>query len=642
MAVGDVLGIGVNGLLAFQKALATTGHNISNVNTDGYSRQRVDFSTRAPVLSGNSYLGTGTQVRSVDRVYNDFLTSQVRGNTAAYQQLDTYHTLSSQIDNVLADPNVGLTPAMNEFFSAMQDVANDPTSAAARQVAISQGQSLADRFHYLDDRLQALDQQVNDNVRNTTSEINTLAQSIADVNRKIFIAGGIDGPAPNDLLDQRDQLLNQLSERVAVTSYYQDDGSMNVLIGNGQALVVGFDAQQLSVVSNQYDPQRLEVAFVSPGGAATPVTSQLSGGTLGGTIEFRNRVLDPSLNKLGQLAAGLAKSFNDQHRLGIDLSGAFGGDFFQDIASSAPRALASSYNTGSAVISASVSDASSLTNSDYQLKFSGGNYSLTRLSDNTVTNLTGFPGTPANVDGITLSLASGAMVDGDSFLIQPTREGAKKMAMAPITADQLAVAAPISTAAALSNTGSGQISSGQVNGPPPTDPNLMQTVTLTFNNPPTSFDVSGVGTGNPVSVPYTAGADISYNGFTVQINGRPASGDVFTIQANTPAAGDNRNALAMTALQQKPILANNSASYNDFYGQWVADIGTTTHQAQLNSDAQSSLLDQAVQARDTVSGVNLDEEAANLIRFQQAYQATAQVISTANTMFQTLLNATGH
>lgn len=640
MAVGDTLGIGINGLLAFQKALATVGHNISNANTDGYSRQRVDFATRSPVLSGSSYVGSGTRISSVERVYDDFLTSQVRTNTAAYNQLDTFNTLAGQIDNVLADPNVGLTPVMTDFFNAVQDVANDPTSAAARQVMLSQGQSLTQRFHYLDNRLRTLDQSVNDRMRDTTSEINSLAQSIAEVNQKIFAAGGLHGPAPNDLLDQRDQLLNQLSERVSVTAYYQDDGSLNVLVGTGQSLVVGFDAQQLSVVSNQYDPERLEVAYVTAG-TATPVTNQLSGGTLGGTLEFRNRLLDPSLNKIGQLAEGLAATLNNQHRLGIDLNGAMGGDFFEDIATTVPRALASNYNSGNGLVDVVISDINAMTDSDYQLKRNGAGYSLTRLSDNTVVNLSGFPGTPATVDGLTLSLVSGAINDGDSYLVQPSRNGARTLAMAPITPDQIAVAGAIRTTAELANSGTGVISAGQVNGPPPADPNLLQTVTLTFNNPPTSFDVNGTGTGNPSGVVYTPGGDISYNGFTVQISGTPAAGDVFTVRPNTAAAGDNRNALQMVALQQSMTLAKGSASYQDFYGQWVADIGTTTHQAELNRDAQNSLLDQAVQARDTVSGVNLDEEAANLMRYQQAYQATAQVISVANDMFQTLLNATG-
>lgn len=650
MAGSDILGVGISGLLAFQRQLATTGHNISNANTEGYSRQLVELSAQNPQFAGNGYIGSGVQVTAVRRAYSDFLTTQVRGATTANSQLQVYHDLASQVDNLLADPQAGLTPSLQRFFDAMQVVANDPASIPARQVLLSEANALADRFHYLDRRLEDMRQGVNTQINSVVNEINSIASGIAAANRQIVDATGYGGgQPPNDLLDKRDALVAQLAQRVAVTAVPQDDGALNVFIGNGQTLVTGGTSSSLSIVSNPYDATRSEVGYTT-GGVTAMISDYLTGGTLGAALDFRGQILDPAQNALGRVAQGLMATFNAQHRLGMDLNGNINLDFFSDTTATSPRVLGNTNNTGApaAVIAASIGNVNALTTSDYRLDRGAGGYTLTRLSDNTVTNLAVFPGGAETVDGITLSLSSGAIAIGDSFLVQPTRRGANDIAVAIGDATRVAAAVPLRTGATTdanglpTNTGSGKISAGTVSNT--TNLLLAAGITLTFDGGTNEFIVTN-GPGGTIA--YNPATDsggkqftfASYGGVTFTISGVPADGDSFVIANNTGGVSDNRNALQLGDLRNQLTLANGSATYQGAYGQLVTDVGTTTRRAEINKGAQESLLQQVTEARDAVSGVNLDEEAANLVRFQQAYQAAAQVISISDAMFQTLIDA---
>jgi len=638
---GDILGTGVSALLAYQRALATVGHNIANVNTEGYTRQRVELDARPPQAYGNGFVGKGVEVTSVRRLHSAFLTDQVRqaGSTLAY--LDNLNGLAREVDNLLADPQAGLAPALEDFFQAVDDVADAPASGATRQALLSQGASLATRFRYLDGRLAEMQEATNTQMEVLVGEINRLADSLAAVNRDIVRQQGAAGGQPaNDLLDQRDRLVNQLAERVGLTLFQQDDGSVNVFIGNGQALVVGGTARRLETVANAFDAEQKEIAFAPPN-TSGPISDFLSGGRLGGLLAFRGQVLAPARNALGRVALGLVYGFNDQHRLGQDLEGNLGAAFF-DVP--APEAFGRSNNTTATNIDVSIADVTRLTTADYELRFDGtSSWTLTNLATGKTVTMSG-SGTDADpfvADGLSISVQALGASNGDSyaFLIRPTRPAAGDMGVALARPEQVAAAAPIRTTARLTNTGSGAISAGSVNGPPPPDANLRQTVTITFDDPPTTFDVSGTGTGNPTDVGFTAGADISYNGWTVRITGSPQAGDVFVIEANAGGVGDNRNALLLGALQDARALANGTVSYQEAYAQLVAEVGSTTRETGIDRDAQQALYDLAVQSRDSVSAVNLDEEAAALLRFQQAYQAAARVISAADFMFQELIQA---
>jgi len=240
MTMSGLFGIGSSALAAFQSALNTTAHNIANVNTEGYSRQQVEFGSRPPQYTGYGYIGTGVDTKSVERIFDNFVESQVRGYTASSSELEVFHNYATQIDNVLADPDAGLSTAMQRFFGALQDLADDPTATAARQVVVSEAQALTDRFHSLNGWLEGINDQVNASLEGSVDEVNRLTTAIADLNHKIVLAEGVaDEQPPNDLLDQRDSLIRELAEHVSVTTSRQDDGSINVMVGTGQALVVG-------------------------------------------------------------------------------------------------------------------------------------------------------------------------------------------------------------------------------------------------------------------------------------------------------------------------------------------------------------------------------------------------------------------
>ncbi len=644
---GDMLGIGVSALLAFQRSLAATGHNISNVNTDGYSRQTVDLQTNQPQLAGNSYIGTGVQVASVTRVYNEFVNNQVLVNNTANSRLASYSQFTDQVNNMVADPNTGLSAGLQNFFGAVQDVANDPTSIPARQTMLSQGQSLVDRFHNLDGSLSTLNDGINTQLNGEVTTINSLAQSIAKANNDIVIATGASGgQPPNDMLDHRDNLIQQLAQHIGLTVTTQDNGAKNIFIGNGLSLVAGNQTATLSVTSNQYDPSQAEVSLTLGSGTAT-VTSSLSGGTVGGMLDFRDQVLNPTRDALGRIAISIAKSVNDQHHAGVTLNGQLGLDMFT---SSAPQVLPASANTGAASATAQVSDVSALTADNYLLKYDGSNYKLTNLTSNTTQTL-GASG-PFSVAGLTIA-TSGVANAGDSFLIEPTRAAAAGIGMALSDPRDIAAAAPVISGAAGTNTGTGTISAGAV-----TDiTNAAFTTTAGALTPPVTIKFTSSTTYQIINTSSNAvldtgtytpgtGKDIfpSDNlaldyGYQVHISGSPASGDSFAVNYNTGGTGDNRNALALAGLQTQGVLDGGATSYTQANGQLVSKIGTLSSSAQNNLSAQSTLLQQAKSQQASISGVNLDEEAANMLKFQQAYQAAAQVISIGSSLFSTLLTA---
>lgn len=631
MASG-ILSVGGSALAAAQAGLTTTAHNIANASTPGYSRQIVVQASAGSQDTGFGFVGKGTEVAEVRRVYNEFLNTQVMTAQTSKYQLDTYYAQISQINNQFADPASGISPVLQEFFKGLQDMAADPSSAAARQTALSTAETLAARFQSLDGQLKEMSAGIGERINSSIDSINMYADQIAQLNDAIEKAqGNSDGRPSNDLLDQRDLAISELSKEIKTTVVKQGP-SYSVFIGNGQPLVVGAKAFDLVPTVSKTDPTRAAVGYISNGQIVELAESNLPGGKLGGLLEFRSKTLDTAQNNLGRIATGLAQTFNAQHRLGQDQNGAIGTSFFN---TAAPLISPSSDNTGTAVVAASITNAGALTTSDYRLQFVGGNYVVTKLSDNSVSySNAAFPATA--IDGVTFSITSGAMAAGDEYVIKPTINGATGFSVAITDPAKLAAAAPIRTAAPIANLGSGKISAGVVNGPPPTNANLQQPVTITFTSAST-FNVTGTGTGNPVGVAYTAGGNITYNGWTVQVSGSPANGDTFTIGPNTNGAGDNRNALLLASQQTANTLANGTTTYQGAYSQLVSQVGNKTRELEVTSAAQGKLLTQAVTAQQAESGVNLDEEATNLLRYQQAYQAAGKVMQTASQLFELLL-----
>lgn len=628
--MADLLSNGVTGLLTFQRALAVTGHNVSNANTDGYSRQRVDLKTRDPQFFGNGFLGRGVQVAGVERIRDEFVTARLQQATSEAQRFSAFHQLASPLDDLFGDTQGGLAPALQRFFNATQDVADDPTSKAARQVVLSEARNLAGRFQFLDSQLEALNGDVNKRLGDLVDEVNGLGQSIADLNRSIteaFAQGR--GQPPNDLLDQREQLINELSKLVSVRVLPQQDQAVNVFIGNGQGLVIGTQVQALALVSDPSDGTQMQVAY-NNGTSAASISDQLTGGTLGGTLAFRREVLGSARNELNRIAAVFADSINAQHRRGMDLSGALGSDLFSTGPS---QVIGNKNNTGGASVSATVTDVTALQASDYRLSFDGTTFTLSRLADNTSVTGAGV----LTLDGFQVSI-SGAAAAGDSFLIRPAGEAARGIGMTINDPSQFAAAAPSRGGALLSNRGNSSVSQLEVIDE--TDLNLLDTVEIRFNNPASNFDLVNVSDGAVIAtgVPYSAGGSIDFNGLRVVVNGTPSAGDVLRVERNLAGVSDNRNALKLDELQTKALVGS-SASFLEGYSALVGQVGSATRMSEIGAQAQERALRDAQEARDSISGVNLDEEAANLLRFQQAYQASAQVIATADTLFQTLIGA---
>lgn len=633
----SIFSVAITGLNAAQVGIMTTSHNIANASTEGYNRQQIIQSTNTPMFTGAGYIGQGTNVLTIRRIYDQQLSEQVLAASTGAAEMDSYLAQIGQIDNLLADPSAGLSPALSSFFSAVQEMAANPASIPARQAMLSASQSLVSRFQSIDQRMTDIRSGVNGMVASEVTAINSYATQIAEINQRIIMAQAA-GPnqPPNDLLDQRDQLIADLNTKIRATTITQNDGTYSVFIGNGQPLVIGTLPYSMNAVASPDDPERIVVALTSPTGSTVYMPeSMLSGGSLGGLIAFRSESLDAAQNALGRIAMTLAQNFNDQHRLGQDLDGDLGGDYF-DMSQMGTTIRANANNIAPAgTVTAAISDYSALTASDYRLTSNGGgNYTLLRLSDNAV--LVNNAALPATVDGMAISVA-GAPAANNSFLIQPTRAGATNLALAVGNARDIAVAAPIRTSAALANTGTGSISAGTVNSPPPPNANLQQPVTITFTSA-TTFNVTGTGTGNPVGLTYpTASGDITYNGWTIQISGSPATNDVFTIGPNTAGVSDNRNGVLLGALQTARTMENGTATYQSAYSTIVAQIGNKAREVEITGEAQQSLLEQAQSTRDQLSGVNLDEEAANMLRYQQAYQAAAKAINIASTLFDEIL-----
>ncbi len=625
----DLLGIGKLALVGFQQALSTVGHNIANVNTEGYSRQQVLFGTTPPFYTTRGWLGTGVQPTEVRRIYSAFVNAQVTRNTTLNEYQQSLKQLAESLDYLAGQEATSLNGTLQAFFNSVQEVSTSPADIAAREVMLGETESLVRRFRLLNDEFDRLQNQTNSQIRATVADINAMAEELANLNEQIVRDIGT-GQLPNDLLDRRDYLINQLAEQVAVQTVEQENGALNVFIGSGQALVVGSQFNRLLAQPLGADPTRADIAIDAPAGPIR-ITSQITGGKLAAQLEFRDQDLSRARNEIGRVAIGLAIRFNEQHVQGLDLNGNIGSDYF-----AVPQAAVlddpnnSTYGISS--IAVQFEDISQLTTDNYRMDYDGVNWTLTNLT--TGQNV---PLTPSGgdflADGLRITPDPGA-VAGDSYEIRPTANGALQLS-GLIDNPRLIAASSTHTSRALgANTGTGTISDVTVTNA--ADPNFTTDLTIVFDNPPTSFSVN-LGP----SQPYTPGAVISLNGIEFVIDGTPAAGDTFTVTYNNAAVGNGDNALKLAGIQQEQILEGGNETVFSAYDEYLARIGTRTRQVNFAAESQQVLLDQAVAQREGISGVNLDEEAANLQRYQQSYQAAAQVISTADTLFNTLLQAVG-
>ena len=549
--MSNIFNVGTSALNALQRAISTTGNNIANVNTEGYSRQEVEFRSRTPDAVGGHRIGTGVEISSIRRAYDQFLTADVQARSSSSSYYGLYATTAEQIDNLMADPMTSISSAMDQFFASMEAVANSPASQPERQVMLSEAQTLTSRFQYVDGRLRELAENLNEQMNVFALDINQYISDINQLNGQISRLERVPGASPNDLLDQRDRALEGLSQLIRIDARPQEDGAINVYTATGHRLVSQAGAETVRLVPGAEPDSAMGLFVSAAGGADSELTNFSLGGKMGAAMDVSNTIVNSTRRALGLLAVAFTEAFNQQHKLGDTLNQGDGGDFFSQIS---PTVEASETNSGTVSVVASIADAAQLTGATYSVTYTDSGVTVRNLDTDAVLEVSEFDVNGeaiVTLDGIGFVIGSFSnQTDGDSFVIDATGYAASSFAVA-IT------------------------------------------------------DTSDIAAAN-------------------------REGNV----------GDNRNMLRLIDLRDANNLKGGTQSLYDIYNNAVASIAVDTRSARANADTEQSLLQSVTDRRDGITGVNLEEEAANLIRYQQAYQAAAQIITTANDVFDTLLRAT--
>lgn len=648
----NLLSLGARAMSANQAALATIGHNISNANTEGYSRQQVELATSGGMYTGVGYFGRGVDVATVSRASDGFLTRQAVATRSVAAGDEAREAQLAMLEQILPTGEDGLGYATGQMLNAFVDVANNPGDLSARQVVLSRAEDLAARFNSANAALDDLQSGVVTDLRTNVGVVNDLAKQIASINMKIASMQGT-GNAPNDLLDQRDQLVAQLADKVSVTTIAADDGSLNVFVANGQNLVLGGHAQQLAVVDDEYDPSQAHVAVVDGPNLRLMPDNSFGGGQIDGLLRFQSSDLAAARNQLAQLATAVVSRVNEQQSYGLDLQGQSGTAVFSY---DAAQAVPSSYNAkdaaGNFIAPAptlTIVDASQLQASDYRLQpdpSAAGSYQLTRLSDGLVRTIA----SGDVVDGMQIDIGTPAPGASDRFLLQPVSRTIGTLDVVLEDPRGLAAASPVTASLGTSNTGTASVAALAVTSAS-YDPALSANIAFTSGTGAYTWElrdasnaVVSTGTGT-----WTAGTPIQVNGFSLDLAGVPANGDTIAVGPTTYPAANNGNARAMMALSDEPLVGrrlNSSGALiggetaTNAYASAIAEIGTRVQSSRTSAAVSRQVADATETMRANEVGVNLDEEAAKLMQYQQAYSAAARILQVAQSVFDTLLQTT--
>ncbi len=678
--MAGLIGTGLTGVLSHQAALNTTANNITNANTPGYSRQEVQFETQAGQRTGAGTIGSGVSISNIRRMANEYLTQQLREDSTLNSEQKALNSELSRLDNLLGGEDTGLNKALNNFFAAMQNAAEDPTSLPQRQLVLSEGQQVVNRFQGLNEELVQQRESIKTQMQQGVKDANSLLKSIAELNLSISESPGIaQGRMPLELMDQRDEKLRELSELVSIKVSETEGSQVNVSLANGLSLVTGNNSAEFATRTSADDPSRLEFTLESSGRTML-VDDQVKGGKLGGLRRFDQEALKPAFDELGRLAIALSASINHQHEIGMDLEGDLGGNFFSDINSAAverSRVVANSNNAQpkNAQLAVEITDSTELPAGTWSLQFSGDgrNFELIDTGSGETVRQGRLPDpvqSEISMPGFNVRVEGGQFNAGDKYLIQPSRNAAENIGMNIRREEDLAFASPIRASGADENSGTAQINQGKMlNVRNPNTNGLLEGFRNSgelANGPVTiSFDNDGAGDigfvvedkdGNELFSDDDVAWDYDpqkinrffssdpragdeYQGYQFEITGEPANGDVFTIDFNKNGISDNRNSEYLAALGTASTMNGGSQNFTEGYAGLVEDIGVKTRQSQLDKDASSTLLEQSNNQRESVSGVNLDEEAGRLIQYQAAYNASSKVMSVAQDLFNTLLQS---
>lgn len=618
----SIFSIGLSGLNAAQNALNTTSNNISNVYTPGYNRELT--------LLGEGGAAGGVRVNDIQRQFNQYVANQLNAATSSSSALSAYQGQISQIDNLLADRDAGLAPLMQNFFSAMEDLAGSPSDPAARQGVLGAADTLSAQFRSFDRYLEDMQQGVNGQIKDEVTQINNLTEQIASLNREIALARARSGEAPNSLLNQRDEAIAQLSKRMDVRVDIQDGKTYNISLPNGQPLVSGTNHYKLEAMESVNDPQRIVLGYRDSNGSLAQLNEgAVKGGTLGGLMTFRSESLDKTQNQIGQLAVSLAAGLNEQHRLGQDLNGEQGVDFF-DIGQ--PQAYRNERNNSDVEIASTrFGDIDDLRATDYTVRVTDGGapaFEVVRKDNGRVVEHTYEDG-ELSFGGVVVEFTSADFVNGDRFEVQPVRRAAASMETQISDLDKIAAASFIEADGDMPVSGLKAAAGAFGEGGAP------YSLVVSEDGGQFNIEVTAEDGTTMAFDDVSAGDEITIDGVSFTL-GDIADGQTLTLGASPAGTGNNRNALAMQGLQDVSLVGG-TASVSQAYGAMVSDVGNRTNIVQVNLDAQQGLTDQLRAVQQSESGVNLDEEAANLIRYQQFYQANARVIDIGSSLLDTIL-----
>lgn len=622
---------GLSGLLAAQRAIQVTSNNVANANTEGYSRQRVEFAALPGQQLGNLSIGSGVAISGIDRIFDQFIAAQLLGSTASEQRAVAFNAMALRLDGLLGNPDTSVASSVQRFLDQTEAVGRDPTSTANRQQLLMEAENLAARFRQADQQLDAMDREMNARLQQSVNSVNTQAQAIASLNARIADSAG---NPPLELLDQREQLLRQLSGQLDFTTVRQTDGSINVLAGSGQPLVLGARANPLELMADPYDASRQQPG-IRIGDTTQDISRRIAGGELGGLLAFRSEVLDTTRRELGHYALALTTVVNDQHAQGVDLDGQRGGPLFAGVD---PVTSSGRGNTGNAILTASIADQGAVLPRDYELRFDGSDWSIRNGIDGSPLAFTGSgtAGDPLLIEGMAITV-SGTAVAGDRFLVQPAAQAASKMRTIIGDPARVAAAAPLTATRPLANPSDTTVDGLAVTDP--ANPALLVPVTVSFDAPGSYrlLDAGGATLSGPLA--WAEGDAIEYNGWSLDLAGQPAAGDRFEVAATRPGSGNNGNALAVADALRGGRFGAGATSLSDLGAGLVSNVGAIAARSNSELSVQQALRQQAELDMESVSGVNLEEEAVNLLRYQEAYMAASKVIGMANDLFVTLLQA---
>lgn len=653
---------GVSGLLAAQQQLATTGNNISNVNTDGYNRQRADQNAAVGLNNGNNYIGGGTYIQDITRLYDQFSHKEQLMNQSNLGNADSLHARLTQLDQVMSTSGNAVVGSLDKFYQALNGVADNPNDSGLRSIVLNQANVLSNDFNELAKNFDNMNKSINGEIEQVANRVSEISKELAKINETIMQSQSpTQAGQPNDLLDKRDQLVGELSEYTRVTTVKDANNVMTVMIGQGTTLVAGITPMTLQVDAGDPDAQQTELRLVS-GSSSVALNGSALGGSLAASFEFRDEHLSQTRTEIDRLAMAISSTLNDSQASGLDLNALQGANIFTDINSTQlqqGRVLQHSDNSGNTQAQITITDVSKLTTDEYEIRFDGTNFMLNNLTSGTSENL-GPPGAPSGTHTPSPDLgfsfvetSTGPLQAGDTFSIVPTKNSAALMETTLTDGNAIAASTAIGVTPSSNNVSDGKVEITNV-----TNPEAAKAYDVTvdvYESAPGTFSYRVFNTATPPPAPsiatgsYAAGSSAVIDipsgtpDFQIEIKGDLSGAgtnarETFTL-GNAFGVGNGNHAVAMAKTQEEGVTNGGKETFSKSLAVSTSVVGSKASNANLTADTAQALFTQAYNRNQATSGVNLDEEAANLLKYQQAYQAASQIISTANTLFDTILSA---